>query len=179
MPALAKYYRVMSSSGNEPSVIRPQQAPRSVRVVNWPLRDGGWKAWGMLFALGLISAAAGGVAESGAMGGVCFVALATAAWRLWIPVTFDIRSRGVIYTVLGRSRQIPWTYIAGHEITRHGLRLFAEDKTAPWSVLRSLYIRWNGQRAAILEVVAFYSNTRVSVASTRTFSTESLDDSAE
>ncbi|MBC8355403.1 MAG: hypothetical protein H8E66_25780 [Planctomycetes bacterium] len=159
----------MSSSAKEPSAIRPHQAPRSVRVVNWPLRDGGLRAWGMLIGLGLLAAGAGSVAQSGFMGGISFAALAIAAWRLWIPVTFELRSRGVISTVFGRSRQIPWTQIARYEVRPRGLLLFAEEDTGPMAAFRSVYIRWNGQRAAVLEVVAFYTTTRLSVASTRTF----------
>ncbi|MEX0818544.1 MAG: hypothetical protein WD070_03095, partial [Pirellulaceae bacterium] len=150
--------------------------PRSVRVVNWPLRYGGLRAWGMLIGLGLMSVGAGVVAHSGWMGGVCFAVLAMAAWRLWVPVTFEFRSRGVTYRAFGRPRQIPWTQIARYEIRPRGLLLFAEQDTSPLSALRSLYIEWNGQRAAILEVVAFYTTARVSVASTRTFQKNAIDD---
>lgn len=123
----------------------------------------------MLFGLGLMAAGAGVVAESGLMGGGCFAALVIAAWRLWVPVTFEFRSRGVIYSVLGRSRRIPWTQIARYEDRPRGLLLFAEDDTSPLATLRSIHVQWNGQRAAILEVVAFYTAARVSVASTKTF----------
>ena len=168
MAAASDYYGEMSSSAREPSAIRPQQIPRSVRVVNWPLRDGGLRAWGMLLGLGGVAAGAGVVAESGMMGGASFVALAIVAWRLWMPVTFEFRSRGVIYRVLGRSRQIPWTQIARYEVRPRGLLLLAEDDTSPLTLLRSLYISWNGQQAAILEVVVFYMSARGSTGSTRT-----------
>lgn len=159
----------MSSSAKEVSAVRPQQAPRSVRVVNWPLRDGGLRAWGMLIALTLIATGAGVIAQSRLMGGVCFAALLTAAWRLWIPVAFEFRSRGVISGVFGKSRQIPWTQIARYEIRPRGLMLFAEDDTGLLAAFKSVYIPWNRQRDAIVEVVEFYTSARVSVASTRTF----------
>ncbi len=178
-PRRLNYYGEMSSSAKETSAIRPQQAPRSVRVVNWPLRDGGLRAWGMLLLLGLIATSAGVVAESGAMGGVCFAALAIAAWRLWVPVTFEFRSRGVIYSVLGRSRRIPWTHIARYEDRPRGLLLFAEDDTSPLATLRSIHVQWNGQRAAILEVMAFYTAARVSAASTKTFIDATVENSGK
>lgn len=171
------YYGGMSSSAKETSAIRPQQAPRSVRVVNWPLRDGGFRAWGMLSGLSAVAAGAGVTAGSGVMGGVCFIALAMAAWRLWVPVTFEFRSRGVVMTVLRRSRQIPWTQIARYEARKHGLLLFAEVDTSPMATLKSIYIRWVGQRPAILEVVKFYTTTKVSVASTRTYLKEATEKS--
>lgn len=123
----------------------------------------------MLLGLGVMAAGAGVVAESGTMGGASFVALAIAAWRLWVPVTFEFRSRGVIYRVLGRSRQIPWTQIARYEVRPRGLLLLAEDDTSPVALLRSLFVSWNGQQAAILEVVVFYMTPRGSTGSTRTF----------
>lgn len=116
-----------------------------------------------------MAAVAGVVAHSGLMGGGCFAALAIAAWRLWVPVTFEFRSRGVIYSVLGRSRRIPWTQIARYEVRPRGLLLFAEDDKSPLAALRSTYVQWNGQQAAIKEVVEFYTAARVSVASTKTF----------
>lgn len=133
----------------------------------------------MLIGLGLMAAGAGVIADSGLMGACCFAALAIAAWRLWVPVTFEFRSRGVIYRVLGRSRQIPWTQIARYAVRPRGLLLFAEDDTSPLAILRSLYVSWNGQRAAILEVVAFYMTARGSTGSTRTFidaATENLNE---
>ena len=110
----------MSSSAGDHSAPRSYTAPRSIRIVNWPLRDGGIRAWLMLLILGGSAACAGIIAQSGLMGGVCFVALAIAAWRLWIPVTFEFRSRGVMYGVLGITRQIPWTRIARYELRRDG-----------------------------------------------------------
>lgn len=169
------YYGEMSSSAKETSAVRPPQTPRSVRVVNWPLRDGGIRAWGMLITLGLMAAGAGVVADSGLMGGCTFAALALAAWRLWMPVAFEFRSRGVMYCVLGRSWQIPWTQIARYEIRPRGLLLLAEDDSSPLAILRSLFVSWNGQRAAILEVVAHYTNARGSAASTRTYIDPTLE----
>jgi len=131
----------------------------------------------MLLGLGLLAAGAGVVARSGLMGGGCFAALAMAAWRLWVPVSFEFCSRGVIYGVLGRSRRITWTQIARFEDRPRGLLLFLEDDTSPLATLRSIYVQWNGQRAAILEVMAFYTSARVSVASTKTFLDATIRDS--
>lgn len=131
----------------------------------------------MLIGLGLMASVAGAIAESGLMGGVSFAALAVAAWRLWVPVTFEFGSRGVIYSVLGRTRHLPWSHIARYEVRPRGLLLFAEADTSPLAALRSVYIPWHGQRAAILEVVGFYATTRVSVASTKTFTKESTGSS--
>jgi hypothetical protein len=138
-------------------------------VVNWPLRDGGIRAWLMLLMLGAGAALAGLIAQSGLMGGACFVALAIAGWRLWIPVTFQFRSKGVMYGVLGINRQIPWTRIARYEPRRDALLLFPDGDESRLAALRCLYIRWNDNRDAIMEVVEYYMQARVSLGSTMTF----------
>ena len=167
----------MSSSASDQSAPRLTPAPRSVTVVNWPLRDGGVRAWLMLILLGAAAAMAGMVVQSGLMGGLCFAALALAAWRLWIPVTFEFRSRGVLYRVLGVSRRIPWTRIVRLEVRRDALLLFGEDDPSQLAVLRSLYIRFNGQRDAIMAVVDYYTRARTAAASTLTYRTDNSSES--
>lgn len=129
----------------------------------------------MVLSIALLSAGAGVLAQSRIMGGLCFAALAIAAWRLWIPVAFEFRSRGLIYSILARTRQIPWTQIARYEVRKRGIVFYAEDDQSPLAALRSVYVQWNGQQAAIMEVINFYSTAQVSVASTKTF----LDDTIE
>ena len=156
----------MSSSIAEKTLVRtPPQIPRSVRVVNSPLRDDPVRAWAAMLLLVLASTGAGFIAESGPMGGLCFIALAVAGWRLWARITYDLASRGVSYTMLRRSRRIPWARIARHEESDRGLLLITEDERATQS---SLFIRWNGQREAMLDVVNFYMRQRITAESTRT-----------
>ena len=119
--------------------------------------------------LGISATAAGWMARSALMGGLCFVALALAAWRLWIPVTFEFRSKGILYSVFGRTRQIPWTRVARYEVRPRGLLLYADHAPPPLAALRSLFISWRGERTAILEAVEFYMHYAVSPASTHTY----------
>ncbi|MBP86248.1 MAG: hypothetical protein CMJ64_05975 [Planctomycetaceae bacterium] len=156
----------MSSSGAEKTVVRAQpQIPRSVQVENSPLRDDPVRAWTAVLLLVLASTVAGFVAESGPMGGLCFLALAAAGWRVWARLTYELTSRGVTYTILGRSRRIPWARITRHEERERGLLLFTDDNPTTRS---TFIIRWSDQREAILDVVRFYMRQRVSVESTET-----------
>lgn len=156
----------MSSSPAEKTVIRPPlPTPRSVRVINSPLRDDTIRAATGILVLVLAATMAGFVAQSGPMGGLCFVALGIAGWRLWAPITYDLTSRGVIYSILRRTRRIPWAQIARFEERERGLLLFTDEEA---TVRGRIFIRWNGQRGAILDVVGFYMRQRVSVGSTRT-----------
>ena len=124
----------------------------------------------LLFGLG--STMAGFVAQSAAMGGLCFVVLALAGWRMWVRMTYDLSSRGIICTVIGRSRQIPWAQIADCEIRKGGLTLYPINGRLFNARVGGIYIRWNEQREAILEVVEFYMRQRVSIESTRTHRVE-------
>jgi hypothetical protein len=134
-------------------------------VVNSPLRDDPLRAWAAMLLLLLASTLAGFLAESGPMGGLCFLALAGAGWRLWARITYDLASRGVTYAIFGRSRRIPWARIIRHEESDRGLLLFTEDDAANQS---SFVIRWGDQREAMLDVVNFYMRQRISIESTRT-----------
>jgi len=95
--------------------------------------------------------------------------LALAAWRLWVPIRFEFRSKGVIYHVLGMTRQIPWTRIARYEVRDDAILLYPDATPSHFAALRCLYARWNGRRDEIIEVVEFYTKVRVSVASTHTY----------
>ena len=97
----------MVGSSTARSLGRPGAPPPSLQIVNWPLRDDGIRGWLMVVLLVGVAAVAGEVAHSVPMGSVAFVALATAAWRLWIPVRFEFNTKGITETVFGPGAASP------------------------------------------------------------------------
>lgn len=160
------YHGGMSSVPDR--ALRAVAAPKPIRVVNWPLRDGGLQAWLMLLGLGGAAAAAGWLAGSGMMGGLCFVAMLLAAWRLWIPVTYELGAKGIIQEVLGRARQIPWAQLVNYEEHPLGISLLLDD-TPALAPMHSLFIYWSGQREELLKVIEFYTQVRSVPASTKDY----------
>jgi hypothetical protein len=98
----------------------------------------------------------GAVAQSHLMGGLAFLVLSLAAWRLWVPVTFDLSSKGILQRTLGSQRWIPWRYVARFECHRSGVLLLADSEKSLLSPLRSVFIKWNGQKQEIQRVVTYY-----------------------
>lgn len=141
-------------------------------VTNWPLRDEGLRAWLMLGLLAALAAAAGGAARSWPMAVFVLASLAVAAWRLWVPVTFEVGPKGLVQTALGRRRRIGWGELARCEPRRHGVLLLWEAEPGPLTPLRGLYIRWRdqSQRDALIETLDFYLSRRPNPqATTRTY----------
>jgi hypothetical protein len=151
----------MVGSSTARSLGRPGAVPPSLQVVNWPLRDDGIRGWLMIALLAGVAAAAGEVAHSVPMGSVVFVALATAAWRLWIPVRFEFNAKGITETVFGRRRRMPWTDFARYEVRRGGVLLLADSQPSVLAPFRGLFIRWRDQRDKLLETLDFFLNPRL------------------
>ena len=145
-----------SSTAN--TVIRSRQTPASVRIVNWPLRDDGVWSWLQVVVLAAIAAFCGVVSANSGLGFLSFVALALSAWRMWVPVAFTFNSRGITQIVLRRQRRISWPQVAGYTVYPGGMLLKAAD--TPLAPLRGLYVRWNGHRDELLEMVSFFIDRR-------------------
>ena len=148
----------MVESSPEKTVTRATKGSPSVLLVNWPLRDEGVRAWLMLALLAAAAAAAGGTVRSWPMGVLLFATLTIAAWRLWMPVTFEFGPKGVVQTVLGRRRRVGWAELTGYQIRRHGVLLLFDAEPGPLASLRGLYVRWHNQsqRDGLIETLDFY-----------------------
>jgi len=125
-------------------------------IVDWPLRD---RPISSSLALSLGAGAswlAGGATGIPAAGAVVGGILALTLWRTWLPVRYQLGSGGVVRSVLGWRRRIPWTAIRGHELRSDGVLLFGDGGATPLAPLRAFYVHWGGGREAILAQLDFY-----------------------
>lgn len=133
--------------------------PDEVSLVDWPLRD---EPLGSSFALAL-AAGAGWLAVwgsgSGVMGVVIIGLLAVTLWRTWLPVRYQLGTGGVVQSVLGWKRRIPWLEIGRYELQADGVILFRDAEAAPLATLNSVYVRWGTQREKVLAMLEFYLPT--------------------
>lgn len=165
------YYHESMGSSVEKTVIRSRQAPEPVLIVNWPLRDEGLWSLLLITVFMAIAALCGSISGRPALGALSFAMLALSAWRLWVPVAFSVSSRGITQTIFGRQRRISWPQIARYKVYPGGVLLLADSPHTPLAALRGLYIRWNGRRDELLELVQYFLDTRYAVTgSTRSFS---------
>jgi hypothetical protein len=131
-----------------------------VRITNWPLRDDGWSAWAMVAAIPIVGLLVGGISSSVAVGLFTSAAFAVSLWRLFVPVTFDFGSRGIVQTLRKGRRRIPWNHVARYGVLSHGVLLSPDPEQTALAPLRSTYVRWNDQRAELIAVLDFYLNRK-------------------
>lgn len=131
-----------------------------VSLQNWSLRDEPLRVALVFFGSSVLAIAAGIISHSVAMGCLVLAACAISQWRVWIPVTYEIDSFGITYTLLRRRRRISWREIARVEIRRAGVLLLPESDRSPAVALRGLYIRWNDQGEPFIAALHKFSNRR-------------------
>lgn len=149
----ADRYRSMPTTP-KPIAAGLRMAPPPVSWRSWPLAAGGGQVWLILslvlLSFGTIAYGSGsvGLAACGA-GLVCL-----AAWRLFVPVIFELGPMGVCQQILGRSTRIPWGSIERAQVGRQGV-FFSLDG-AVLASLRGLYVPWDGHRDEVLGQVAYF-----------------------
>jgi hypothetical protein len=148
----------MTSSvpGKRESGLRIRVAPESVALASWPLRDRPLRAWALLAAVAGASLLVGRFAPSVLYGWLALAILALTSWRNWLPVRFEINSNGVTETAVWRTRRIPWTAVAQHEIHREGVLLLPDAAVNALSPLRGLYVPWGSRRQDVLANLEYY-----------------------
>ena len=146
----------MVGSSTERSLSRTVLAPPPVQLVNWPLRDGGLRVRICMALVVGAAAVSGGLCRSTSMGAAIFGLLVACSWRLWFPVQFEIGSKGITQTVLGRRSRIPWSTIARYDLLQSGILFLADTAPSAFGTFRGTYVAWNGQRKALLNVVEFF-----------------------
>ncbi|HEY5315208.1 MAG TPA: hypothetical protein VIK18_21935 [Pirellulales bacterium] len=131
-----------------------RMAPPPVSWRSWPLAAGGGQVWlilsSILLSFAAIAYASGSVGL--AAGGAALVCLA--AWRLFVPVVFELGPMGISQQILGRSTRIAWGSIERAQVGRQGI-FFSLDG-AVLAPLRGLYVPWDGNRDEVLGHVAYF-----------------------
>ena len=154
-------------AGGMPSSIKPVRqsglrirvTPEEVTLVVWPLAQ---RPLGSLVAVGSAALASWLVAQaSGAWwaGAAVAVGLAITLWRTWLPVRYTLASGGIVQSILGTRRRIPWSAIRLFEVRRSGALLLPDMQVTPLSPLRGLFLPWCGQQALLLANLDYYLGT--------------------
>lgn len=143
----------MTSSGS--GKIVPLRPPPVLRLSCWTARDKPLLATLVLAAFGGLAVVGATLSESVAMGCLSFGALVLSAWRLWVPVSYEIGPRGITQELLRRQRLIRWSDVGRCELRPYGVLLLPDSEVATHSVLRGLYIHCYA-REKLLETVEYY-----------------------
>jgi hypothetical protein len=110
--------------------------------------------------IAVVGVVAGVVSEKPLMGVVCFVSLMLSCWRLWLPVTFELGTKGITQSTLVFRWRIPWRYFARYETRHRGVWLLNDAEAAPFSILRGTYVPWSDQAVQVRAVLDFFLSAR-------------------
>ena len=153
--AAISHYRPMTSSfTTAPSAAARSTSPVPIVWRSWPLGDGGRQVWLLATVLAIVAAVVISTTGSPRWMTVSVVLVAAAAWRIFVPVVFELNALGVSQHLLGRIRRIPWSAIEYARIGREGV-FFSLDG-APLADLRGLYVPWESRRHEVLALVEYY-----------------------
>ncbi len=94
------------------------------------------------------------------MGGLCSVTLMLSCWRLWIPVTFELGTKGITQSTPVFRWRIPWRCFARYETRHRGVWLLNDAEPAPFSTLRGTYVPWSDQEVQVRAVLDFFLASR-------------------
>jgi hypothetical protein len=144
----------MTSSSTTTPVVATRTSPVPIVWRSWPLGDGGRQLWLLVSVLSVVAAVVGYATGSPRWMAASVALVAAAAWRIFVPVVFELNTLGVSQHLLGRIRRIPWSAIEYARIGREGV-FFSLDGT-PLADLRGLYVPWENRRNEVLAVVDYY-----------------------
>lgn len=142
----------MSSEQTAPQVRRGPPPP--LRWRSWPLEEGGQTVWLLTTAIVAIAALVGWVMASAAWAVAAGALVAVAAWRLFIPIYFEISHQGIFQEVLGHRTRIAWRSVVAVEVCRDGLLFMPGDVLFP--AARGFFLPWGRYRAEVLALVSYY-----------------------
>ncbi len=163
---------MVTASGEQASArIR---VPETIQIVNWPLRDEGLRIWLVGLVMIGIGMLAAEISNSAAMGTFCGAALLLSTWRFWLPVTFELGTKGLVQSTLIFRWRIPWRCFARFETRPQGVWLMRDAEPTPWSSMRGIHVQCRDQQEQVLDSLRFFLAARRQRAAntTRTFTSE-------
>jgi hypothetical protein len=135
---------------------RTRTAPEEVTIEDWRFRA---RPVASLLAIALAAGLAwlaGWAAVNWAIGALVAVVLAVTLWRTWLPVRYELSGSGILQSVLGWRRRIPWAAVQQVELRSDGVLFSPDPIVAPLTPLRGLYLHWGEQREAVVAQLEYY-----------------------
>jgi hypothetical protein len=120
----------------------------------WPMRDEPRVVAVAAGAIAILVVLAAAETASLVQAALAGIALALADWRNLLPVTYVLDASGIEQRVLFLRRRIAWAAVARCEVWPEGVRLMRSAVGHPLDALRSVFIPWQGERDAILALLA-------------------------
>ncbi len=153
---------VGSSDGRTP--VAGTAVPPPIQLVRWPLRDDGTPPWLVLLGVLALAYGAGHYAQSTGMGIVALLALLFVFWKLWVPVHYEVGSRGITQKFAIWRRHVPWSSVTRFEVRYRGVVFFIDAEPHPLAAFRGLYVPCAREAADVVKLAEFFIRLRDSAA---------------
>ena len=95
------------------------------------------------------------------MGGLALGAFLLALWRLWLPVTYQLGSKGVVERACGHSRHIDWLRVTRAELQPRGVLLLADRTQTPLAIIHGVFVPWRNRREQVIALVEHFAGSRI------------------
>jgi hypothetical protein len=128
-------------------------APEPIAWRSWPIVD----SWRSLVPLAILAIALlvliGLTTDSLWNVPLSALVIVAAAGRLWLPVQYEVNSRGLVRTCMGRTRRVSWTAVPAVDVLPHGFRLLSNAEPGVFDPWTALFVPWGPQRERITAVL--------------------------
>jgi hypothetical protein len=140
---------------------RTRMAAPTVTLKSWPPRDEprSWIVLGLGFAAAI---AAGQITGRWATGALILGLILAATWQFWVPVTFELGSKGVIRRVMMWRQRVAWSEFSQYETHSHGVFLRHHSDQMPFGVLNGLFLPSRPPHTDLMTVLDYYLKSRTS-----------------
>jgi len=143
----------MSTESGPADVNEETRQVSCLKWTSWPVVDERPDSWLLVGAVVLVAVVIGSVSGGWVIGGVALLVLGTAMWRMWVPVTYELSSLGILESAWRRRRCVTWRQITSYRAYRRGVLLMTSLDTAPIARLRGIYVATGDYREQLLELL--------------------------
>ena len=112
----------------------------------------------------MVAVLSGWLSQSVPMCGLVQVVLVVALWRLWIPVSYELGSGGIVQQVLTRRRHLDWLVITRAQLQDRGVLLLVDRSHVPLAAIHGVFIPWRDKRREVLALIEYFIATRIELA---------------
>lgn len=106
----------------------------------WTLIDRKWTSFTILFITSLLTFAVYHATGKLHLAFVVLIMLLGGAWRVFIPMQFELSSEGIIRWTLGHRRDIAWPEICSYTVQEDGILILPHRRRYPLDAFRGLFI---------------------------------------
>ena len=145
----------MSSTATTKSMPREELSP-TIRWRLWALLD--MLPYSLLVVLGIfgLGAAAAYAASSNAMGILAATLLAFSLCSFLLPVTYEIQPQGIIFTLCGIRRLLPWKRLRRYRLRPTGVVLYSRSVPSPLDVFGGQFLPFGQLEKEIIAALRNY-----------------------